>query len=115
MNWMAGPGAAKTIMTPGFPRLFHREEQMVPYKDLEQRRRYDRDYKRRLRAQQGLTSRGQTPVRKAYICLQFPQLRLLPGIVFLNGWLVTDQPEVQASIEQDPEYGKHIFSWRLEP
>jgi len=88
---------------------------MVPYKDLEQKRRYDREYKRRLRAQQDLTSRGQTPGHKAYICLKFPQLRLRPGIVFLDGWFVTDDPEQQALIEQHPEYGKHIFSWRLEP
>jgi hypothetical protein len=87
----------------------------VPYKDLEQRRRYDREYKRRLRAQQGLTRRSQTPVRKAYICLKVPQLRLLPGIVFVDGWLVTDDLEVQGRIEQDPAYGRHIFSWRLEP
>jgi hypothetical protein len=87
----------------------------VPYKYLEQKRRYDREYKRWLRAKQGLTSRSQTRVRKAYICLKFPQIRLLPGIVFLNGWLVTDDLEVQVRIEQDPVYGRHIFSWRLEP
>ena len=75
----------------------------MPYKDPEERRRYDREYKRRLRGQQGLSQPGQTPVRKAYICLKFPQLRLLPGIVFLDGWLVTDDPEVQARIEQDPD------------
>jgi hypothetical protein len=88
---------------------------MVPYKDLEQRRRYDREYKRRLRAQQALTSPSQTPVRKAYICLKFPNVRLLPGIVFLDGWFVTNNPQQQALIEQNLEYGKHIFSWRLEP
>ncbi len=54
---------------------------MVSYKDLEQRRRYDGEYKRRLRAQQGLTGRSQTPVRKAYICLKVPHLRL-PGMAF---------------------------------
>jgi hypothetical protein len=87
----------------------------VPYKDLEQRRRYDREYKRRLRAQQKLTRGAPTPGRKAYICLRFPQVRLLPGIVFVDGWFVTDDLKQQALIEQNPEYGKHIFSWRLEP
>jgi len=87
----------------------------LPYKDPEERRRYDREYKRRLRAQQGLTSRGQTPVRKAYICPKFPQLRLLPGMAFQDGWLISDNPEEQDRIEQHPEYGRHIFSWRLEP
>jgi hypothetical protein len=115
MAGIKGPGASKAIMAPCFPFMGHQEEDLVPYKDLEKRRVYQREYKRRLRAQQGLTSRGQTQVRKAYICLKFPQLRLLPGIVFLNGWLVTDDLEVQARIEQDPDYGRHIFSWRLEP
>jgi hypothetical protein len=86
----------------------------LPYKDLEKRRRYDREYKRLLRAQQGLTHLGQTRVRKAYICLRVPHLRL-PGITFQDGWFVTDQPEEQAKIEQNPSYGREIFSWPLEP
>jgi len=87
---------------------------VVPYKDPETRRRYDREYKRRLRAQQGLIKPGQTPGRKAYICLKFPHLRL-SGLVFRDGWFVTDNPEQQARIEQDQAYGKQIFSWRVEP
>ena len=87
---------------------------MVPYNDLGQKRRYDLEYRRPHRAPQGLTSRGQTPLHKTYICLKFPQLRLLPGIVFLNGWFVTDNPEEQARIEQKPLYGIEIFSWRLD-
>jgi hypothetical protein len=86
----------------------------LPYKDLEARRRYDREYKRRLRARQGATGRNQTPVRKAYICLRFPNLRL-PGINFREGWFITDNAAEQELLEQDPEYGRHIFSWRLEP
>ena len=86
----------------------------MPYKDLEKRRVYQREYTRRLRAQRGLTSRGQTPVRKAYICIKVPHLRL-PGMAFQDGWLISDNPEEHAIIEQHPEYGRHIFSWRLEP
>ncbi len=93
----------------------HLQEELVPYKDLEQRRRYDRESKRRLRARQGLTRHRPASGSKAYICLKYPHLRLLPGIVFRDGWLVTDDLEVQARIEQDPEYGRHMFSWRLEP
>ena len=85
----------------------------MPYKDPEERRRYDREYKRRLRGQMGLTSPDQTPVRKAYICFRFPELAL-PTIPFRNGWFVTDNPEEQAHIEQNPSYGREIFSWRLE-
>jgi hypothetical protein len=86
----------------------------VPYKDPEQRRRYDREYKRRLRAQQGLTKPGPTPGRKAYLCLRFPHLSL-KGLVFCDGWFFTDNPEEQAIIEQDQVYGQQIFSWRVEP
>ena len=86
----------------------------MPYKDLEKRRVYQREYKRRLRARQRLARRSQTPVRKAYICLRFPEPRL-PGMAFQDGWLVTDDLEVQASIEQHLEYGRHIFGWRVEP
>ena len=86
----------------------------MPYKDPEERRRYDREYKRRLRGQKGLTNPGQTPVRKAYICLRFPDLPL-PAISFRDGWFITDNPEEQARIEQSPLYGNVIFSWRLEP
>jgi hypothetical protein len=86
----------------------------LPYKDLEKRRSYDREYKRRLRGQKGLTNAGQTTVRKAYICLKVPHLRL-PGIPFRDGWFITDNPEEQARIEQSPFYGSAIFSWRLEP
>jgi hypothetical protein len=86
----------------------------VPYKDLEQRRSYDREYKRRLRARAGLTRPRPTRVRKAYICFNYPGLRI-EHLAFRNGWLITADPEEQALIEQDRDYGKHIFSWRLEP
>jgi hypothetical protein len=111
---MEGLSAPKAIMAPGFPSLCHREKQLVPYKDPETRRRYDREYKRRLRAQKRLTHPGQTGVRKAYICLKFPHLRL-PGIAFRDGWFITDKRDEQAKIEQHPSYGREIFSWRLEP
>jgi len=86
----------------------------VPFKDPETRRRYDREYKRRLRDQRGCIQPDQTRGRKAYICLKVPHLRL-PGIAFRDGWFVTDDPEQQARIEQDQAYGKQIFSWRVEP
>jgi len=86
----------------------------LPYKDPETRRRYDREYKRRLRAQQGLTEPGQTLGRKAYICLKYPHLRL-SGTAFRDGWFITDDPAKQATIEANPAYGQWIFSWRVEP
>jgi hypothetical protein len=56
---------------------------------------------------------SQTMKRKAYLCPKVPNLRL-PGIVFKNGFFVTDRPEEQDRIESDPLYGLDIFSWVLE-
>jgi len=80
----------------------------MPYKDPEKRRTYQREYKRRLRANEGLTSTCQTQTVRAYICFKAPQLRL-PGIAFKFGLFVTDQLEEQAMIENDELYGKEIF------
>ncbi len=86
----------------------------MPYKDAEKRRIYQRDYKRRQRAQAGLTNPGRPGMRRAYVCYKLPSLRF-PGIIFKSGLFVTDRPEEQARIEEDPMYGSEIFSWVLEP
>ena len=86
----------------------------MPYKDAEQRRTYQREYQRKRRAKEGLTNPCQSLTTKAYVCFKVPQLRL-PGIAFKFGLFVTDQPNEQAMIEQDPLYGKEIFSWTLQP
>jgi hypothetical protein len=39
----------------------------------------------------------------------------LPGIVFKNGFFVTDQPEEQYRIESDPLYGEKVFSYLVNP
>ncbi len=86
----------------------------MPFKDLDKRRTYQREYKRWQRARERLSNLCQTPVRKAYLCPRVPYLRL-PGIAFQNGFFVTDRPEEQKRIEEDTSYGTHIFSWVLEP
>ena len=86
----------------------------MPYKDPEVRRRYDREYKQQLRNQRGLIKPGPTPWRKAYICFNRPHLRLW-GIAFADGWFITDDPEKQATIEENELYGKEIFRCRVEP
>jgi hypothetical protein len=86
----------------------------LPYKDSEKRRSFQREYQRRRRAKEGLTNPCQPQMSKAYICLKFPHLRL-PGIAFQGGLFVTDQPDEQALIEQDPMYGHGIFSWVVQP
>lgn len=110
----SAPGPAGVNCPPATLTYFIYNEQIFPYKDLETRRRYDREYKRRLRAQTGLTKPRLTRRRKANICFGFPGLRI-HDLAFRDGWLITDNPEEQAIIEQDPDYGKHIFSWWLEP
>jgi hypothetical protein len=102
----------------------------MPYKDPEDRRAYQRKYKRRQRALAKLLNLGgQTPSitkeankperktvrRKAYVCPKVPSHRFPGMIVFKNGIFVTDQPEEQKRIESDPLYGEEIFSWVLEP
>jgi len=100
----------------------------MPYKDLEKRRAYQCKYKRRQRAKEKMSNpgrqtlsnpmeacqtSGQTVKRKAYLCPKVPHLRL-PGIIFKNGFFVTDRLEEQVRIESDPLYGLDIFSWVLE-
>ena len=85
----------------------------MPYKDPEKRRIFQREYQRRRRAKVGLTNPCRPILRKAYVCFKAPQLRL-PGIAFKFGFYVTDQPDEQAMIEQDPLYGKDIFCWKLD-
>lgn len=46
--------------------------------------------------------------------LQFPHL-CLGGIVFRDGYFISDNAEEHAIIEPYPSYGREIFSWRLEP
>jgi len=52
---------------------------------------------------------------KPYIYLKVPHLHL-GGMVSQDGWLISDNPEKQAMIEQHhPSYGREIFGWQLEP
>jgi len=100
----------------------------MPYKDQEKRRTYQCEYKRRQRAMEKMSNPvcqtiadplkacqtlSQTMKRKACLCPKVPNLRL-PGIVFKNGFFVTDRLEEQDRIESDPLYGLDIFSWVLE-
>jgi hypothetical protein len=81
--------------TPNVLSLFPNKGQCLLYRDLETRRRHDREYKRRLRARTGLTQPVPTRGRKAYLCLYYPQLRI-ENLAFRDGWFFTDNPEEQA-------------------
>ena len=101
----------------------------MPYKDQKKRRTYQCEYKRRQRAMEKMSNPvcqtisnplkacqtlSQTMKRKAYLCPKVPNLRL-PGIVFKNGFFVTDRPEEQDRIESDPLYGEEVLSWLVDP
>ena len=78
----------------------------MPYKDLEKRRTYQRDYKRQKRARAKLlkmecqtlsnpkeaSKAGRANARrKAYVCPKLPSYSFPGMIVFKNGIFVTDQ------------------------
>jgi hypothetical protein len=85
----------------------------MPHKDPEKRREYQRNYKRRQRVEGELSS-PQKPVRKCYVCPEFPNMQA-GGMKFRNGFLLTDDPMTQARIEALEGYGQYIFSWRAGP
>jgi hypothetical protein len=78
----------------------------VPYKDPERRRQFHREYKRKWRKAQEKIN----PLRgfKIYVCVRFPQLRVGRD-QFRDSFLITDNPEVQAQVEEHREFGKLIF------
>ena len=80
----------------------------MPYKDPEQRREYDRRYKREKRRGASRSTPRPTEVR-AYICHRYPNFRLPGGVSFHEGLLVTADPAVQDAVEQSPEFGQVMF------
>jgi len=76
----------------------------MPYKDPTVRRNFQRQYKRRRRAELAHPLRGY----RAYVCVRFPNLNV--GLAsFVGGFLITDRPDVQAQVERHPEYARFIF------
>jgi hypothetical protein len=84
----------------------------MPYADVERRRKFQREYKRKWRARQGKIN----PLLdfKVYVCPRFPHLRVGLGHFFDAGFLITDRPEVQAQVERLPEFGVHIFPLKVD-
>ena len=99
----------------------------MPYKDQKKRRTYQCEYKRRQRAMEKMSNPvcqtmsnplkfcqtlSQTMKRKAYLCPKVPNLRL-PGIVFKNGFFVTDRPEEQDRIQTRSMEKKFLVGWLI--
>ena len=83
----------------------------MPYADPERRRQFQREYKRKRRK----TQENINPLRafRIFICPRFPYLRL-GRTSFENGFLITDNTEVQAQVKSHPEFGKIIFPLALD-
>jgi hypothetical protein len=84
----------------------------MPYADPEKRRQFQRQYKRRWRARQARIH----PLLgfKIYLCLRFPGLHIPGATSFINGFLITDDPEVQAKVEAHELFAKAIFPLALD-
>ncbi len=79
----------------------------MPYADVERRRKFQREYKRKWRARQGKIN----PLLgfKIYVCPRFPRLPVGLGHFFDGGFLITNREDVQRIVEAHPEFARHIF------
>lgn len=76
----------------------------MPYKDPEQRRRYNTLYKQQWRKAR---AKSQQVVR-IFICPRFPSLRV--GLAFFDGgFLITSRKDVIDQVLRHPEYMRFIF------
>lgn len=71
----------------------------MPSKDVERRRQFQREYKRKWRKAQEKIN----PLRgfKIYVCPRFPHLRVARAC-FDNGFIITNDPGIQFGIERHP-------------
>ena len=83
----------------------------MPYKDVERRRQFQKEYKRKWRKKQEIIN----PLLgfKIYICPRFPFLWAGKG-QFNCGFLITDDPEIQSQVERHSEFARHIFPLALD-
>jgi len=83
----------------------------MPLKDVEKRRHFQRQYKRKWRAKQAKIR----PLMgfKVFLCLRFPTFHVA-GTSFFNGFLITDDPEVQADVVAHELFGKDIFALAID-
>jgi hypothetical protein len=86
----------------------------LPYRDLEKRREYQRNYKRKRR---GWTNPDNLWAGyRAYLCAELPSLQLCGDrikVQFNRCFLVTDRPEEQALVEGHRWFGNRIFPLAL--
>lgn len=83
----------------------------MPYANPEKRRQFQREYKRKWRK----TQEKINPLRafRVYICPRFPYL-WVGRVQFNGGFLITDNPEVQAEVEAHHAFAQFVFPLALD-
>jgi hypothetical protein len=84
----------------------------MPFKDVEKKRAYQRDYKRRQREWRAAQAQR---VTKAYLCTRHPHLQIAGVVQFQDGFYVTGCLEKQRIIEEYEGFGSFIVGWPVEP
>lgn len=84
----------------------------MPYKDPDRRRLCQRQSKRRMRMKLGKNS----PLKefRVYLCLRYPSMHVPGGGYFYQGFLITDDPTVQARVQGHELFGTAIFPLALD-
>ncbi len=87
--------------------LIKNKEADMPYADPERRRLFQRQYKRKIRIALGKNS----PLKefRIYLCQRYPNMHIPGGGCFHEGFLITDDPEVQTEVQRHDLFGKDIF------
>jgi hypothetical protein len=84
----------------------------MPYADLEKRRQFQREYKAKRRKEQKKIN----PLLgiKIYLCQRYPDMHVSGAGSFFNGFLITDDLQIQARVEAHELFAKDIFSLALD-
>ena len=79
----------------------------MPYANVERRRQFQREYKRKMRIALGKNS----PLKEfqIYLCQRYPNMHIPGGGWFHEGFLITDDPAVQAQVQRHDLFGRDIF------
>jgi hypothetical protein len=84
----------------------------MPYANVERRRQFQREYKRKMRIALGKNS----PLKefRIYLCQRYPNMHIPGGGCFYQGFLITDDPAVQSRVQRHELFGTAIFPLALD-
>jgi hypothetical protein len=83
----------------------------VPYSNVERRRQFQREYKRKWRAKQAKIQ--PMAAFRIYFCQRYPTLHISGAGTFFNSFLISNDREAQRMIEAHDLFGVHIFCLAL--